>query len=97
MDVHFAYIYTPDKEPPRFEFCPSTRTNTTEPGQAAAVVAWEDPKATDNSNLEPNVTCDSKTGTPFPIGQTKVNCIAEDKSGNRGECNFYVNVKGTPL
>ena len=81
-------------ESPRFEVCPPNETISTEPGQATAVVTWSDPKATDNSNQEPNITCAPKSGTRFPIGQTNVHCQAKDMSGNLEVCNFVVDVMG---
>ena len=79
---------------PSYKVCPPNQTNITEPGQRTAAVSWSDPIATDNSNQEPETTCDPKSGTKFPIGQSKVHCTAEDKSGNKAECNFFVDVKG---
>ena len=53
--------------------------------------------AVDNSNQEPNITCIPKSGTRLPIGQTYVNCIAQDKSGNMARCNFAVDIQGNQL
>ena len=94
----FQYIiYIPDNESPRFEFCPSNQTDFAEPRQDTAVVAWSNPIATDNSDKEPFITCNPKSGTRFLIGQRNVHCTAEDKSGNKAECIFYVDIKGKLL
>ena len=87
-------IVISDEESPRFEVCPSNQTISTEPGQATAVVAWSDLKATDNSDQEPNITCVPKSRTQFPIGQTYVLCQAQDMGGNLEVCNFVVDVMG---
>ena len=81
-------------ESPVFVFCPQTQTPPTQLGQATAVVVWGEPTATDNSGQEPNITCIPKSETRLPIGQTNVNCTAQDKSGNMAKCNFVVDVQG---
>ena len=86
-----------DFVPPEYTFCPLNKTKTTKNNQATAVVYWEDPIAIDNSNQEPNITCDPKPGSTFEIGETKVHCNAEDKSGNIAKCNFFVDVTDKPL
>ena len=83
-----------DVESPVFERCPSKQTFSTEHGQATAAVVWNNPRAVDNSNQEPNITCVPKSGTRFPIGETNVTCTAQDESGNIAKCNFTVAVKG---
>ena len=82
---------------PQYEFCPANQTSITEPGQDTAVVVWSEPIATDNSNKEPDITCNPKSGTRFPIGKTMVNCTAEDNSGNKAECSFFVDIRGKSL
>ena len=64
------------------------------PRTDTAVAVWRQPIATDNSDKEPDVTCNPKSGTRFPIGKTIVNCTAADSSGNKAECNFFVDVEG---
>ena len=70
------------------------QTNITEPGQDRATLSWSYPIATDNSNQEPSISCDSRPGSTFPIGQTQVHCTAEDASGNSAKCEFDVKVIG---
>ena len=92
MFFHFL-----DMESPVFKFCPQNQNHPTEPGQSTALVVWNDPKAVDNSNQKPNITCIPKTETRLPIGQTNVICTAQDKSGNMGKCNFVVDIQGSQL
>ena len=92
MFFHFL-----DMESPVFEFCPQNQTHSTELQQSTAVVVWGDLTVIDNSKQEPNIKCIPKSGTRFPIGQTNVNCSAQDKSGNMAKCNFEVEVQGNQL
>ena len=86
-----------DTESPVFKMCPQYQIQPivpTAPEQAAGVVVWDDPKAVDNSNQEPIITCIPMSGKRLPVGQMNVNCTAQDKSGNTAECNFIVDVQG---
>ena len=61
------------------------------------MVAWDGPKASDNSGNVSRVFCNPQSGTNFTIGQTTVICEAVDGSGNRAACSFQVNVTGKSL
>ena len=93
----FLSFYNLDMESPVFVFCPQNQTHPTERGRATAVVVRNYPKAVDNSNQKPNITCIPKSGTRLPIGQINVNCSAQDKSDNMAKCNFVVDVQGNQL
>ena len=41
-----------------------------------------------------NVMCSHVSGARFNIGHTEVVCEAVDSSGNTGECQFNVTIKG---
>ena len=82
-----------DKEQPKIA-CPTNHTQETDLGQPTAVVVWEAPNATDNSNETVNVSCFPTSGSKFGIGQREVECKAEDKSGNIATCQFHVNITG---
>ena len=66
----------------------------TDLGEPTAVVNWTDPQATDNSRQTPTVTCSTKSGSQFGIGETKVICQAVDRSGNKATCMFTVKIEG---
>jgi subtilisin family serine protease len=55
--------------------------------------------ATDNVDGEVSVSCASdsglKSGDTFPIGTTKVACLATDKAGNEATASFNVKVQDT--
>ena len=93
LPMLFKFSDILDKESPQL-FCPSNQTNITESGQATTVSAWTNPIATDNSNVEPNITCFRNSEKQFKLGYAHVHCIAEDKSGNIAECDFIIDVKG---
>ena len=50
--------------------------------------------ATDDTDLNPIVTCDPPSGNTFPIGTTTVTCTSTDSSGNSAGGSFTVQVKG---
>ncbi|XP_072022982.1 hyalin-like [Amphiura filiformis] len=82
-----------DNEAPAFEHCPASLiTRNTDPGQPTAMINWGNPIAIDNSDGIPTITCNYKSGANFTIGETAVNCVAVDASGNSKECQFRVRV-----
>ncbi|XP_072041470.1 hyalin-like [Amphiura filiformis] len=87
------YVDVKDNEGPVLESCPSNQTTNTDPGQPTAMIVWQGPIATDNSNLSPTVMCDPASGTDVVIGITQVTCAALDGFGNVNNCSFYVDVK----
>ncbi|XP_072041651.1 uncharacterized protein [Amphiura filiformis] len=92
-DTCSFYIDVKDNEDPVLESCLANQTTNTDPGQPTAMVLWQGPIATDNSGLNPTVTCDPASGTDFAIGITNVTCTALDGFGNVNNCSFYVDVK----
>ena len=63
-------------------------------GPDGAVVTFE-VTADGTSDPDPDVACDPKSGSVFPLGVTTVQCIATDSFGNRAEGSFPVTVRDT--
>ncbi|XP_022111822.1 uncharacterized protein LOC110991038 [Acanthaster planci] len=88
-------ITVQDKEKPKIT-CPADMTNESpDQGQSYATITYQSPEATDNSGINPSVSCDKKQGQQFPVGSAKVTCTAVDKAGNSETCSFMVVVKDT--
>ena len=83
-----------DKVPPVLGLCPADQETQTYPGKPTKMVEYQTPSATENSNETPSVECSPSSGFDFPIGETKVTCVARDSSGNNQTCDFQVNVRG---
>jgi hypothetical protein len=62
---------------------------------AGALVAYVQPTAGDLVDPSPTVTCDSASGSLFPLGTTTVRCTARDASGNTSVSTFTVRVQDT--
>ncbi len=70
----------------------------TDPGKSTAMIKWPiTPMAHDNSGNITNITCNYESGTNFTMGESTVDCVADDGSGNKKDCQFQVIVKGTTL
>jgi hypothetical protein len=66
-------------------------------GPNGAMVNYTNPAADDNMDPNPVVVCAPASGSVFPIGTTRVNCLAADFSGNQAASFFDVTVQvGTP-
>ena len=90
MQYNTILLYT-DTGPPVI-LCPpdeSVETNGT-----SAVVTYQTPTATDNSNETPTVECEPISGSTFGIAINNVTCVARDKNGNNGTCQFQAEVRG---
>ena len=88
-----AFNISTDTEAPTL-MCPPNQTIETDFNMPSAKVVWNDPVATDNSNLTPTVTCNVENGSHFEIGNAQVVCQAVDQAGNQAICAFIVEVKG---
>lgn len=77
-----------DTEPPQIA-CPSDIVVDNDPGECGAVVFWDLPVASDTCSPV-TVTCDPTPGTFFPIGISRVECVAVDIFGNRAACSFCI-------
>lgn len=85
-----------DNELPVLNSCPANITQSTDPGQCAAVVNFALPTATDNC---PGVAVTSSipSGSVFPKGTTTVTVMATDAAGNSTACSFTVTIVDTEL
>jgi uncharacterized delta-60 repeat protein len=63
-------------------------------GPSGAVVRYQPPAATDDTDPEPVVRCAPAPGSLFPMGGTRVMCQASDASGNVSSSSFTVRVIG---
>jgi hypothetical protein len=64
-------------------------------GPEGAQVDWIGVSATDDVDGGLAATCDSASGSVFPIGTTRVTCSAKDAAGNVGDNHFTVTVRDT--
>jgi hypothetical protein len=80
-----------DTIPPVISGCPQGFSVSTDSGLCTAVVSWASPLATDNCGIE-SESCTPASGSAFPLGNTLVNCVAVDSSGNADSCAFVVHV-----
>ena len=94
FSIQLAHVEFIDSEAPTV-ICIDAQSVKTDKEKPTAMVIWEDPTASDNSEKVAHVFCQPQSGTNFTIGQTTVMCEAVDWSGNRAECSFQVNVTGT--
>ncbi len=88
------FVRVRDREGPDFDNCPSSVTLTVPFGTTGAVHTWPTITATDNCTKvnKINISCFPLSGSTFPLGTTKVTCVAEDKAGNTTTCCFDVTV-----
>ena len=77
--------------------CPGPKMeNHTDVGKSTSIVEWQHLVPTDyTGNKYAEATCDSPSGTRFPIGETNVTCTAIDRRGVNKTCFFHVVVSGT--
>ncbi len=80
-----------DNQPPSLNPCPGNITVPNEPGLCSAVVTWPFISPGDNCNVVSFVVL-PQSGSTFQIGQTNVQAVATDGSGNVTVCSFTVNV-----
>merc|ERR1712223_2163179 len=85
-----------DVEPPTIN-CPVNRTVRSAEKLPYASVEWPVPVTRDNSGFFPLLTSVPALHFPmkFKIGMTAIRYIAEDLSGNKASCMFYVRVLDT--
>jgi HYR domain/Secretion system C-terminal sorting domain len=57
-----------------------------------AKAVFDLPKATDDCDPNPKITCNYQSGDCFPVGTTTVTCTAVDAFGNQATCTFKVTV-----
>jgi len=87
-----AVVTVVDDTPPLVT-CPTSITQTNDPGQCSAVVNFV-VTATDCGGIL-DLSCDTPSGTAFPVGTNYVTCTAVDSSLNTNTCTFAVVVQDT--
>jgi len=80
-----------DNEQPSIT-CPSDFQSTLTSSQLGLVYSYA-PQTSDNSGVSSSV-CDPPSGSTFAKGNTSVECMAADPSGNSKNCSFTVSVQG---
>ena len=83
-----------DTTPPSISGMPSDMT-VEATGPSGAPASWTTPTATDLVDGSVAVNCSPASGSTFPLGQTTVNCSAEDAAGNSASRSFKVTVQDT--
>jgi len=72
--------------------CPDDITVSTSPGNCSAIVAWNEPDASDNCTEIVNINSTHNSGDAFPVGCTTVTYTVIG-SGNAAVCSFDVCVE----
>jgi hypothetical protein len=80
-----------DTTPPTITTPGEVTGNATSP--SGATVTYE-VTASDNTDANPTVVCDPRSGSTFAIGDTLVRCAATDPAGNIASASFTVHVNG---
>ncbi len=75
--------------------CPANITQSNDPNQCGAVVAYATPTASDNCPGIGMPQCSPASGSFFAIGTTTVSCTAVDASANMAACTFTITVNDT--
>ncbi|ESO88932.1 hypothetical protein LOTGIDRAFT_153999 [Lottia gigantea] len=79
-------IRVKDRQPPAFDYCPSTIKTTKQ------IVEWNTPIARDNVGLAVKPVSRSKPGEKFKYGDHAIVYKTEDYEGNVANCIFFVKV-----
>jgi hypothetical protein len=84
-------IFTPkDGKPPVFGGVPTAPVVAYATSTSGAKVKYKVPAAVDAGDGPTAVSCLPASGSPFPVGQTTVNCTSSDQWGNVGKAAFKV-------
>jgi hypothetical protein len=78
-----------DTTAPTFTPNPPPDVTATTSNPAGGTVTYS-VSATDDSGNAPAVTCSPASGSTFPVGDTTVNCTAEDAAHNQASASFKV-------
>ncbi|XP_038072804.1 tyrosine-protein phosphatase 10D-like isoform X2 [Patiria miniata] len=93
-DQNCTFVVTVDTLSPVLDqnTCPSNTSHYADYATNSTYVTWEYPRATDNLDPEPTVTCSPQSNTKFEIGESTVTCIATDAAENVATppCTFQV-------
>lgn len=90
------FFHIADVSPPTFNAtCPSSPLQVyAELGLFSAKVSWNEPTATDNSEVPPTVTWNHQPPQRFSKGSHVIIYTAEDQSANKATCSFTIEVIG---
>ena len=77
--------------------CPASEEVTTPIGKSTATVHWVEPVHLDVTNHVYKINCNSTSGTNFPIGTTRVECVATDMRGINKTCHYDITVEGRTI
>lgn len=81
-----------DVMPPEFAGCVGPAPVVVASNSSEAVVAWDEPNASDNRGVVGSVNKTHEPGSFFPVGDTDVVYTAADEAGNVGFCQFTVRI-----
>ncbi|SDR97650.1 HYR domain-containing protein [Gramella sp. MAR_2010_147] len=97
-EVTYRLMKSSDNEPPVIK-CPEDISVNNDNGVCGAVINFDDPIATDNSDGDISIvrsdTIDLESGDVFPVGEYTLSYIASDSSGNSSECSFNIKISDT--
>ena len=88
------YFRFSDFRSPVFVNCPKSIRVRNEEGMDSATVNYEKPMAFDSSNVTVELISGQQSGERFDLGIHRIYYRAEDESGNRATCTFYILVIG---
>ncbi|XP_069622657.1 sushi, von Willebrand factor type A, EGF and pentraxin domain-containing protein 1 [Ranitomeya imitator] len=83
-----------DVDPPVIDRCRSPPSIQASEGKQS--VTWEEPQFSDNSGAPLTITKTHAPGDIFPKGETVVEYVASDPSGNARTCEIQIIIKGSP-
>ena len=72
-------------------------TSNTDSGLNSSSTVVLNPTASDNVDMDLQVTCSHTSNDTFHVGQTIVNCSSTDVAGNTGTCFLFVTVTGKKI
>ena len=88
----FQHVTITDTTPPSLQLPAQITGEATGPSGATVTFSVS---ATDLVDGTDPVTCDSVSGSTFPLGATTVNCSSTNKAGNTGTGSFDITVQDT--
>lgn len=87
-------ITVTDDEDPVFSTCPTDIAVDAAAGSCTAAISWSNPTVTDNCSIS-TLNGTHASGDDFSVGNTTVEFVATDPSGNTDTCRFIVTVRDT--
>ena len=81
-----------DTSPPVITGCPQSTSYQLPVGATTLPITWVEPRASDNSGVQPRITRSHIPGDNFPVGTTQVIYTFTDQAGNNDVCLFTITV-----